>query len=241
VASFKYSAVSPTGVKQTGVITAPTRAAASNDLKRQALTPIAIDEADPRAETKLRPQRGIKQRDLATAYQQVADLIDAGVPLLRALTLVGNRKDAPALAAAFRTLAERVEDGDELAEAMQQQPNRFPYVHNAMVRAGEKGGFLEQSLSRLSALVLRQVELREKIIGAAAYPAVIGSIGVLLMLALFLFFVPIFQDQFVGEVPIPPISQLLFFTSSLLTDNWPIGLALGIAAAVGGTYPLRKP
>jgi len=108
-----------------------------------------------------------------------------------------------------------------------------------MVRAGEKGGFLEQALAQLSGLVLRQVDLKEKIRGAAAYPLVIGAIGAGLILVLFLFFVPRFREQFDGEVKLPPISQLLFFISDALTTNWWLGM-LAIVGAGVGAFRLRK-
>lgn len=239
MASFAYTAVSSSGSKSTGVISAPTRAAAAAEIKRKSLTPISVTEVGGASESGVGRGRSIKQRELAIAYQQVADLLNAGVPLLRSLKLVSNRKDAPALSGAFKGLAELVEDGEELAAAMQQQEARFPYVHIAMVRAGEKGGFLESSLHRLSTLVLRQVELREKIVGASAYPAVIGTIGVLLMLGLFLFFVPLFKEQLVGEVPLPPVSRVLFFLSDAMTSNWWFGLA-AVVTAVFLFMRLRK-
>lgn len=233
MASFEYTAVDANGAKVSGVVAAPSKSAATAEVKRKSLTPISVTEFDPNTMTALRGGKSIRQRDLAVAYQQVADLLDAGVPLLRALRLVGNRKDSLSLARAFRDLASQVEDGEELAVAMQGEPGRFPHVHTAMVRAGEKGGFLEQSLGRLSGLVLRQVELKEKIVGAAAYPIVVGSIGVLLLLGLFLFFVPLFKEQLEGEVPLPAISRVLFLTSDSMTSNWWVGVFVVVLAVIG--------
>ena len=85
----------------------------------------------------------------------------------------------------FSELADAVADGTELAEAMSTRPDVFTRVHVAMVRAGEKGGFLEQVLSRLGSFLLAQADLRARVIGSMIYPSVLVVVGTLILGAIF--------------------------------------------------------
>ncbi len=116
---------------------------------------------------------------------------------------------------------EHVADGGDIADGMEQQPEVFPRIHTAMVRAGERGGFLEQVFSRLGQFVLGQAELRSKVVGNMIYPLVLVAVGVILLSVIFIVFVPKFESVFDGlkeKGELPVITQGLFFTSHLLAE-----------------------
>ncbi|MBC7773362.1 MAG: type II secretion system F family protein, partial [Pyrinomonadaceae bacterium] len=154
--SFQYTAISTTGERIVGVLTGGNEQAVLAELESRKLTPVAVAPAKERAKNK---GRKVSPRQLAGSYLQLADLLRAGVPLLRGIKLLGSRKSAPALSKVFSELAAAVADGTELAAAMEARPEVFPRVHIAMVRAGEKGGFLEAVLARLGQFLTAQAQL----------------------------------------------------------------------------------
>lgn len=230
MATFRYIATGPSG-RTTGVLTAPSEQAVVAELSRQNLAPIKITPSKGAVSGGSR----VPAAQLALAYRQVGDLLRAGVPLLRSIRLIGRRRSAPKLAAAFTELADQVEDGVELATAMERRPEVFRSIHIAMIRAGEKGGFLELSLERLAAFVQGQVELKRKIVGAAVYPVMIAIVGMIILLAVFVFFIPQFRELYSDLPQIPAITQVLMAISAAVTSSWYIGVAV-LAALIGAIW-----
>ncbi len=236
MATFRYIATGPSG-RTTGVLTAPTEQAVVAELSRQNLAPIRITPSKGAVSGGSR----VPASQLALAYRQIGDLLRAGVPLLRSIRLIGRRRSAPKLAAVFTELADQVEDGVELATAMEKRPEVFRSIHIAMIRAGEKGGFLEQSLERLAAFVQGQVELRRKIVGAAVYPVMIAIVGGLILLGVFVFFIPQFRELYTDLPEIPAITQVLMAISAAVTSSWYIGLAFLMALFGATWWAVRNP
>lgn len=225
---FRYTAIDARGVRISGRIAAATEQALLGELATRQLTPIKVEPASAGPRIK----RGLPVRPLGDAYLQLADLLRAGVPLLRSLRLLGNRKSKPRLAAEFAALADAVSDGEELASAMEAR-GAFSAVHVAMIRAGEKGGFLEEVLERLGKFVVGQAELRGKIIGNMIYPMALVFFGGAILGIIFGFFVPMFKPLFDGiEGGLPFVTQLVFAASSAVGTYGPITLALLIGATL---------
>jgi general secretion pathway protein F len=192
LATFEYTALSAAGRRVEGVLAGPNEQAVLIELESRQLTPVSIT---PRAEAGVTGVR-VNTRKLGEAYGQLADLLRSGVPLLRSLKLLARPRSASALATIFRELAEAVEKGSDLGAAMADRPRIFPTVHIAMVKAGEKGGFLEDVLARLGTLVVRQAELRSKVIGNLVYPTVLVVLGLGVGGVIFGVFVPQFRPIF---------------------------------------------
>lgn len=221
--TFEYTALSAGGQRVEGVLAGATEQAVLAELESRQLTPVAIE---PRAEATAR-RRGVSARKLAMSYTQLADLLHAGVPLLRSLKLLAGRKSSSRLAAVFRELSEAVSAGEELAEAMTRRPEVFPRVHTAMVRAGEKGGFLEAVLARLGQLVSAQAELRGKVVGNLIYPAMLVLFGTVVLGVVFGVFVPMFRTVFNRvEGGLPLVTRLVFAASDAVSKYGPVTLVL---------------
>lgn len=223
---FEYTALNPSGQRVAGILSGATEQAVLLELEARQLVPVAIQT---KKETASILRRKISGRKLATNYLQLADLLKAGVPLLRALKLLGNRKSQPRLAAVFRELAEGVSQGEDLAEVMARHPDIFPKVHIAMVRAGEKGGFLEGVMARLGQFVMGQAELKGKVIGNLIYPVLLVVFGIGILGVIFGFFVPKFKPMLASIPDLPLVSKVVFGASSLVADYGPWTLA-GAAA-----------
>ena len=210
---FQYTALNPTGKRVEGALAGASEAAVLAELESRQLVPVSI-----KARGEARPlfRKRISARRLAMSYLQLSDLLKAGVPLLRGLKLLGNRKSQPRLAAVFRELADEVSQGSELAGAMSKHPEVFPKVHIAMVRAGEKGGFLEAVMERLGQFVMGQAELRGKVIGNLVYPGVLIGFGVIVLSVIFGVFVPKFRPLLAQVRDLPWISKVVFGASTLV-------------------------
>lgn len=236
--NFEYTAMTAGGDRVTGTLAGASEQAVLAELESRRLTPLSI-----RVDREVKVwRRGPGARALGTAYAQVADLLKAGVPLLRALQLLAGRKRQTRLTAAFRDVAQGVADGEDLAEAMSNRADVFPRVHVAMVRAGEKGGFLEQVFERLGAFVLAQAEMRSKIIGSLIYPSVLIGFGGLMLGVIFAFFVPMFRpmfEQIQGGLPMP--TRVVLACSALATDYGLACLVAAVLAIVGARMALRRP
>ena len=191
MASFDYIARDAAGRRVKGRVDAASEAILLADLAAKGLAPIRIDAARQRA-------RGgrVGVRALSASYRQLAELLRSGVPLLKALRLLGRSKSNATLAAAWNEVADSIASGERFADAMSRHPRVFAPVHVAMVRAGERGAFLEPVLARLATLLEQQADLRGRVIGNLMYPAVLLLVGAGVVVAALVFFVPKFQDFF---------------------------------------------
>ncbi|MCH8968409.1 MAG: type II secretion system F family protein [Planctomycetes bacterium] len=127
---------------------------------------------------------------MAGFYGQLADLLRAGVPMMRSLEVLARQSSNPLMKEISREIAEDVAGGMSLADAMSKHPQAFVELYVSMVRAGERGGFLEDVLTRVSNFIERQDELRSKLIGSMIYPCVLLFVGSSLITMLLTYFVP---------------------------------------------------
>jgi len=221
--TWAYEARSRDGTLVKGVLQGPSRDAALAELDRLALAPVRIRESVPR-------QGRVATGVLAGTLRQLADLIRAGVPLLRALRLLGRGKAHVAMARIWNEIADAVADGTPLADAMALHPGAFGDVHTAMVRAGEQGGFLDDVLARLGDLLEAQAALKAKVIGSLIYPAILLLTGVGAVVYAMVAFVPKFKPFF-ERIEVPMATELLLGISDFTVNWWPLLLVL-LAAMV---------
>ena len=236
MATFQYEARNVAGETVTGVIQAETEQAAARTLDERKLFPIRVSEKKaPRVET-----GRVRMRDMGVVYGQLADLLRSGVPLVRAIDTIVRASSNPRVAAVMKKVGEDVAGGKELAEAMSEQPQAFKPLHVAMVRAGEKAGFLEDVLANLAEFIERLDELRAKIRGAMIYPIVLSVMAAVVTLGMLIWFVPRFKTVF-GDRPLPAPTRLMFAISDALIHGWPV-ILLGLAGLVGGIiWAVRSP
>lgn len=235
--SFRYTALTATGERVLGVLTGASEQAVLAELETRNLTPVALAAEEERR--RVRRRRVASARQLATAYEQLADLLRAGVPLLRGLRLLGSQKSAPRLAKVFAELADAVAEGTDLAEAMGQRPEVFPPIHVAMVRAGEKGGFLEAVLARLGRFLTAQADLRGKVIGSLIYPAVLVVVGAAALLAIFGILIPMFRSMF-SKMELGVLTKAVLGASDLVRGYGPVLLVVVVGAAAGGWWLAQR-
>ncbi len=192
---FTYVALGATGDRSTGTLTAGNERDVAAVLDARGLFPIEVSAVKSAAA----PGRfggGVSGRHLATFYAQLADLLHAGVPLLRSLELLEKQTPNKRLGGALKEVRMKVADGTGLAQAMALHPGVFDELGVSMVRAGQEGGFLEDVLKRTADFVEHQNDLKAKVVGSLAYPAFLAVAGFLVLNALILFVVPKFESVF---------------------------------------------
>lgn len=229
VPAFAFEARDAKGARVSGTLDASSQAAALADLQSRGLAPVRVEERAA-ARTRVR----VPGRAVSASYRQLGDLLRSGVPLLRSLRLLGRGKSNPRLAAVWNQVADAVQDGERLAEAMAEHPRVFATVHVAMVRAGERGGFLDEVFARLAAFLESQAEMRSKVIGNMIYPVILLLVGSGIVLAALIFFVPRFK-KFQARGGLPAATEALMWLSDLIIERWPV-LIIGFGAAVGAAW-----
>lgn len=194
---FTYIARGLDGNKVSGTMTANSEREVTTALSNQSLFPIQVD-SPKQAKSFALPGfgGGVSDQKIAVFYEQLASLLSNGVPLLKSLTILTQQTKIPALKTALDDVIRRVEDGENLSEAFARHPKIFSDMAINMSRAGSEGGFLEDALSRVAAFTEQQSELRSRTIGAMIYPAVLMSMGSVIVTVLLVYFVPQFESMF---------------------------------------------
>ncbi|MCC6511634.1 MAG: type II secretion system F family protein, partial [Pirellulaceae bacterium] len=213
--NFTYEAQDATGQTIVGVLRSTSQREAIRRLNELKLLPLKVAEQSSQAVARTRLSRA----QLAKLYQMLADLLESGMPLLKSLELVTSQATNPGVSAMLTEITSKVADGSSLAGALATYPSTFDELTCNMVRAGEEGGFVEESLKRVATLHERRAALTSNLAGALAYPAFRLLVGILVVTGMILFFVPKFEPLFQrlrdsGELPWST-STLLNFSSLL--------------------------
>lgn len=181
-----------------------------------------------------RPRVGSKELTVFT--RQLATLLDAGLPLLRALHILQKQEQNITLREAINNMAESVEGGSTFAEAMAQQPRVFDKLYVNMIRAGEAGGALEKVLERLADFMEKAQRVRNKIKGAMVYPIVVlvMTVGILtfMMLVILPKFNDIFRDLLGEKGELPPLTKFVMGISQGVIHHGPMVLGALIALVI---------
>ncbi|MCG3136679.1 MAG: putative type II secretion system protein F [Phycisphaerae bacterium] len=229
--TFTYRAMSSTGQASNGTLVAENQQAALALLQERALFPVEVKEGgESKKASLLGRQRAIKVRHLTMFYGQLADLLRAGVPVLRALDVLARQSSNPMLAEMVREIREDVAGGMSLADAMEKHPRAFRDLHVAMVRAGERGGFLEEVLGRIAIFTEREDELRNKLVGSMIYPAILVTVGTSLIVVLLTVVVPQLR-KFIERADPNILTRVVFALCDVLRE-YGVFLAAGLAVVI---------
>src|SRR5213594_22790 len=231
---FVYRAADRRGQTIDGVMEAPDAHAVVERLQKDAYFPIRVAPHAERAGwLAFGASSRVSQRDLLAFTQQLATLVEAGLPLDRALAIQEELASTPRVKAIVTDLLNSVRGGSSLSEALaKHHPRPFSRLYINMVRAGEKGGVLEVTLRRLAEFLESRAAFTEALVSALAYPVVIFSVGIGAIVFLMTFVIPRFATIFadLGQaVPLP--TQILLSVSAGFQHYWWV-LLLAILATV---------
>ncbi|HTV84947.1 MAG TPA: type II secretion system inner membrane protein GspF [Dyella sp.] len=246
MSQFRYRAVSAAGEIVQGQMEAASLDEVIVRLQDQGHTPLEAKAADAGAVgggfagfLKRGPFSGDQ---LAQFTHQLATLLGAGQPLDRALGILMDLPEGEHAKKLIERVRDRVRGGTPLSQGLDEEHGVFPKLYIALVRAGEVGGSLEDTLRRLADYLERSQQLRGSIINALIYPAflMVGVLGSLLLLLTYVVpqFVPIFQDM---QVPIPWITQAVLALGTTLQDWWWLIILLLVAGVLVWRSRMRDP
>lgn len=243
---FAYRAADRRGQTVAGVMEAPDARAVVERLQRDACFPITIKAQDQRRLGFAWPEtwRGrVAGRDLVALTQQLATLVEAGLPLDRALAIQAELAPTPRLRAIMADVLRSVQGGTSLADALgTHHPRPFSRLYINMVRAGEKGGVLETTLRRLAGFLDESQEFRDALVSALIYPALLTGVGTAAVVFLMTFVIPRFASIFKdlgATIPLPTL--ILLEASGFIQHYWWLLALLVTAGVLGSRMVLATP
>ncbi len=239
---FEYLARSTNGEQVAGTLQAANRQEALRTLVAQELFPVRVVE---RRQGWWSWGTGrVPGKYLAAFYTQLADLLRAGVPLLRSLQILQRQMPHGGFQEVLDQICQDVAQGRPLAAAMQRHQQLFGPVAVSMVRAGEEGGFVEDVLRRIGRFLEHQQELKSRTLAALVYPAFLLVVGVAVVVGMLGFFVPKFEpifERFAQIGQLPWATRALLGSSQVLQQHWPV-FVLAVAGVVwAGVQWSRRP
>jgi type IV pilus assembly protein PilC len=233
MATFTYTARAFNGDLRTATIDASSRDDVISQLRKQRLSVVKIDQDA----TKRIGKGSIKTRDVVIFTRQFSTMINSGLPLVQALTILAEQTDNKALAEVTKKVVFDVESGNTVADALSKHPRAFTNLYVNMVAAGEAGGILDTILMRLATFLEKNDALVRKVKGAMIYPTVIMSVAAIAVVVLLIFVIPVFAGMFAsGGMALPLPTRIVIGASGFLKAYWWV---IG-AVIIGGGYFLKK-
>jgi type IV pilus assembly protein PilC len=259
---FRFEAVDQKGKKVSGNVEAADEAAAESMLRGKNLFPTAVTAADGaapaksgggKAKKKAASKSGgnagmqkeikmpvlfqrVKPKELMAFTRQLATLVNAGLPLVRGLKVLGRQEKNPMMKKALGDMSDAIESGSNFAEALVQHPKIFDKLYVNMVKAGEVGGVLDKVLLSLAEFMEKVQKIKNKVKGAMIYPIVVLSMAVIILTFLMVFIIPKFQEIFSNIMkgkPLPGLTRAVMVFSENFVTIGPIMLGVIILLSVG--------
>jgi type IV pilus assembly protein PilC len=236
--TYQYKVRDRSGNLVTGTLVADNERLVLERLREMGYTPLEVgkEKKGLNLEINIRPQK-VKLKEIAVFSRQFATMVNSGLPILRALTILSEQTTNKELAKTLMGVRADVEQGASLSAAMAKHPKVFNDLYIAMVKSGETGGMLDDVLLRLAAVLEREVHLRQKIKSAMTYPVAVVALVVLIMSAMLLFVVPQFKSiytQLGGTLPLP--TRVLLMMSDAVKKYWYVF----ILGAVAFSFAFRR-
>ncbi len=232
--TYSYEATTKEGSIITGSLEAENERRAVDRIQDMGYFPLKISRAEERSgfaisALTLPGFRGkIKESDIMTFTYQIGVLIDAGFPLERALSILSELSEKKTFKDLLKDILSHVRGGKSFSEALSKYPAEFPAFYVNMIKAGEAGGFLEDTISRMVVYLENSQRLKEDVRSALIYPAILCTVGGAAVIVLLTFVVPRFSQIFSdagSALPLPTVI-LLSISSMLRRYWWIIGILL---------------
>jgi len=245
VAGFAYRAIDRRGQGSSGEIEARDRADALQRIRQSGVTPVEVRALKATAGGGAPHLKvNVKVRaEVTRTLDELGVLLNAGLPLDRALSLCVDNIGHPGIAAEFRRLFAAVREGATLSHAMADRPELFPPSAQAILEAGEANGRLGNALARVAHMFGQAEKIRRQITGAMIYPAALMLLAVGVILVMLLYVVPQFESVFATapQDKLPAASRALMAASRALRDHGLVIVGVVVALAVGVRHLLRRP
>ncbi|OPX94780.1 MAG: putative type II secretion system protein F [Syntrophorhabdus sp. PtaU1.Bin002] len=239
MAIFSYVATTMDGVMMEGVIEAANEDVAIDRLKTSGVIPIRV--AAPKESLKKRITFKSSRGDLLAFTTELSVLLSAGLPLDRSLNVVAETSESRGMKEIVHSILRSIREGSSFSEALIKHPKMFTQLYINMVKAGEAGGVLAPILEKLNEFLESTKELKDNVVSAMIYPAILTLTGGLSIIVLLTFVLPKFSTIFStigGSLPLT--TQILLAVSGAFKLYWWVGLLLTVWACVGFVRYIRS-
>jgi type IV pilus assembly protein PilC len=231
---FNYTIRDANGQTRSGKVEAPNAEELRKRLQAEGLQVLEVTEDRKAPRVPAGGYGRVKLSDLAIFARQFSTMLDAGVSLIRCLDVLQAQTNNARLRKILMDLSARVESGESLSRSMARHPKAFSQLIIGLIRAGEVGGVLEESLQRIAGFLEKDVELRRKIRSAMTYPVIVllAAIGIVIFLVSWLVpqFASLFKELGIKELPAP--TQFLVDLSALFTQRWYVVIIAVVAILI---------
>jgi len=224
MAAYAYSAINAQGAVLNGILSAPDPAAARDQLRTKGLlaqTLVETSDGEEAAGSSGGLGKRVKPRSLQIFSRQFATMIEAGLSVVAALTILEEQTVDTRLAEVVTSVRQEVESGSLLSEAMAMHPKVFSRLYIAMVEAGEAAGVLDQVLDRVAYQIEKETAIKRRVKGAMIYPTVVICFASLVLAGMLMFIVPIFVGIFKSlGGDLPTLTKIVLQFSNVLRHDW---------------------
>jgi type IV pilus assembly protein PilC len=244
MAEFAWEARGRAGDIKRGTMEADTAAVVQNRLRAQQLNPTKVTKKISFDLKALQFGSGVDPKELVKFVRQFATMIDAGLPLVQCLEILGNQEPNKVFAAALKDIKNTVEQGATFSDSLRRHPKIFDDLFVNLVQAGEVGGILDAILNRLATYIEKRVKLGRQVRGALAYPSAVIVIMIGIMIVLMTFVIPAFEGMFAdfgAKDALPTLTKVVIAISKGFVKWLPLIAAVGIGGSVGLVYLYRSP
>lgn len=236
--TYTYKVKDKAGKVHDGEMQASSQSAVAKALRDRGFVPVVVEEKKASAlqkEIRIPGLSGrVKVKEVSVFSRQFSTMINSGLSLLRSLTILAEQTPNRAFRDVILEVKADVEKGSSLSQALEKHPKIFPRIYSSMVKSGEVGGVLDETLERLAKTLEAQVELRSQVKSAMMYPAAVFGLVIFIVIAMLLFVVPMFEAMFAdfgAELPLP--TRMLMSLSTIFVTYWYLAIGATIALIVG--------
>lgn len=242
--AYSFEALDPQGQTRRGVLEAETARTARSQLRAQDLVPLKVEPVQRTSSglnTVIWESKVFGTTALAVWTRQLSGLVNAGLPLERALSALSDEAETPRQRDLVSALRTEVNAGAPFAKALSQHPREFSAIFTAVIGAGEQSGHLGLVLERLADDLQEQQNLRGKLLAAGLYPAIVCVVALVIVLFLLAYVVPQVAQVFgSNQQQLPALTSFMLALSSFVQNFWLWGLVLVVLLSAGGHIALKQ-
>ncbi len=240
MSTYVYKVRDIRGIPSRGELEADDRSSVAADLRSKGYTILDISEKSGglAIRQQLLESKRIKSKDITVFSRQFATMINSGLAMLRALSILEDQTPNKKLKSIIGKTRADVEAGAALSEAMEKHPAVFSRLYVSMVKAGEAGGILDETLNRIAAQLESEDSLKRMIRSAMVYPLLIAVFALLVLMAMMLFIIPVFSKMYADlDSQLPLLTRIMVNISNTMRTIWGVFI---IAAMIGMVYGIIR-
>lgn len=243
MSTFVYKVRDVRGIPTKGELEADSRAAVVADLRNKGYTVVDINEKSggKSFSSMLADGKRIKSKDITVFSRQFATMINSGLAMLRALYILENQTQNAKLKKIIGAVRSDVEGGSALSDALEKHPKVFNRLYVSMVRAGEAGGILDETLQRVATQLEAEDSLKRMVRSAMVYPLLIAVFALLVLTAMMMFIIPIFSKMYADlGSKLPLLTRIMVNISDTMRSVWGIFIFAAIFGVIYGIVRLKR-